>query len=122
MGNINKKEVTNEVIVNFITLYIRFLKDKKIYNLIKNAFNAKRNRRTFICYLSNLPPSSYFSSFDKGWYWDDLRYEMSREELDRFNDEWIKVIQHSPRKKYDYRMFNWDNIYSWKVGEKINNN
>lgn len=120
MGNINKKEVTNEVIVSFITLYIRFLKDRKIYNLIKNAFNAKRNRRTFISYLSNLPPNNYFSSFDKGWYWDDLRYEMSREELDEFNNEWIDIIRHSPRRKYDYRMFNWDNIYSWKVGKKIN--
>lgn len=113
MGNINKEEVTNEVIVNFITLYIRFLKDKKIYNLIKNAFNANRNRFSFLYYLYKLSPSSYFSSFDKGWFWDDLRYEMSREELDDFNDEWINIIQHSPRKKYDYRMFNWDKLYSW---------
>ena len=45
---------------------------------------------------------------------------MSREELDDFNDEWIDIIRHSPRRKYDYRMFNWDNIYSWKVGKKIN--
>ena len=40
MGNINKKEVTNEVIVSFVTLYIRFLKDRKIYNLIKKNFKG----------------------------------------------------------------------------------
>jgi len=100
-------ELTKEIINNFISLYIRFLKNKNIFFLIREAFILNNNRADFLFFLSRLRPNDYFASFGKGWYWDNLRHKISRKTLEKINDEWIRLIRHTQCYKY-----NWSNVCS----------
>ena len=115
MNQIKKKinmvfltEPTDEVVEKFIKLYLRFLKEKKLYHYIRVIFPYKKNEdSSFIGYLRSLNPLTYFDTSPtfKGWRWSDL--EDYVENLDYYNHEWRILCF-----KNKSQMYNWRKLFN----------
>ena len=103
--NMEKEIPSKKIVDDFISSYVRFLKEHNIDYIIKKYYIINKNKKTFINKLHTLSPHQYFSSFDKGWYWDDLRfssYKFSRSKLESINDRWLVIVKRKSYDKYDW--------------------
>lgn len=95
-------EPTKEDRLFFIKLYIRFLKNRKLFPYILKVYDGNVS---FIECLYNLEPTWYFTCARdlKHWTWDDLKnFGFTRELMCIFHSQWFKILNENGIKNYKW--------------------
>ena len=99
----NLNEPTKEDRLVFIKLYIRFLKNRKLFHHILKVYDGNVS---FIECLYKLEPTWYFTCARdlKHWEWSDLQnVGFTNELMYMYHEEWFKILNKNGVKEYKWK-------------------